>query len=171
MLRYVSGDEIVAVSAQVATLNGQPINVEDVATLSFQFRSGAIGSLHAAYILALSGGGYFGSGYDSYFGFRGLEGRLYWDPQAKPAKLHAESTRPEWSGAPIRHFEYQLRETPAYGGGHGENFIRDFIRAGQGLGAPPTTGYDALQVARILDAAYESSRTGQRVEVAVVDRP
>jgi predicted dehydrogenase len=165
MMRYVSGDEIVSVSAEVATLSGEAINVEDTASLSFQFRSGAIGSLHAAYVLALSGGGYFGSGYDSYFGFRGREGRLFWDPQSKPPRLYAESTRPEWVQAPIRNFQYELPESAAYGGRFGEQFIRDFYLASQGKATPPTTGRDALQVARIIEAAYESSRTGRRVEV------
>jgi predicted dehydrogenase len=170
MLRYVSGDEVVAVSAEVNTMSGEAIDVEDVATLALRFRSGAIGAVHCAYVLALSGSGYHGSGYDSYMAFRGPAGRVYWDPTERRApRLHAESTRPAWQAAPIRQFEYQPAESPAYGGAHGEAFMRDFIRACRGEIAPPTTGRDALAVARIVDAAYESSRTGRRVEIAPVD--
>lgn len=61
---------------------------------------------------------------------------------------------------------YDLRDTPSYGGGIGEDFVRAFLRAAQGYGAPPTTGYDAWQVARIVDAAYQSSREGRRVTLA-----
>ncbi len=43
--------------------------------------------------------------------------------------------------------------------------MRQFILAAQGQAVAPATGYDALQVARIVDAAYESSRSGRRVEV------
>ena len=168
MLRYVTGDEVVAVSAEMNTMSGEAIDVEDVITIALRFRSGAIGVMHAGYMLALSGGGYHGSGYDAYLGFRGREGRVYWDPVAKPPRLYAESTRPDWSGAPVREFGFTLRDSPAYGGGNGEVFIRRFLQACQGEGEPPTTGRDALAVARIVDAAYESSRTGRRVMVEPV---
>ena len=163
-----AGDEVVAVSAEMNTMSGEAIDVEDVITIALRFRSGAIGVMHAGYMLALSGGGYHGSGYDAYLGFRGREGRVYWDPVAKPPRLYAESTRPDWSGAPVREFGFTLRDSPAYGGGHGEAFMRRFLQACQSQGEPPTTGRDALAVARIVDAAYESSRTGRRVAVEPV---
>jgi predicted dehydrogenase len=43
--------------------------------------------------------------------------------------------------------------------------VRDFIRATQGECPVPASGRDALQAQRIIDAAYESSRTGRRVAV------
>jgi predicted dehydrogenase len=58
-----------------------------------------------------------------------------------------------------------LGDSPAYGGTIGEEFLRDFIRAAQALGPLPASGADALQVARMVDAAYESSRSGQRIAV------
>ena len=51
MLRYITHDEIVSVSAEVATRSGEDIDVEDIATLSFRLRSGAVGSLHADILL------------------------------------------------------------------------------------------------------------------------
>ena len=124
---------------------------------------GGLDSFHAGYMLTLSGGGYMASGYDSYLGIRGLAGRVAWEPTAKPPRLLAESSTAAWYGAPRREFVYDLRDTPSYGGGIGEDFVRAFLRAAQGYGAPPTTGYDAWQVARIVEAAYQSSREGQRV--------
>ncbi|MSP13365.1 MAG: Gfo/Idh/MocA family oxidoreductase [Chloroflexi bacterium] len=166
MLHYVTGDEVESVSAEVATLSGEKIDVEDVASLSLRFRSGAIGTLHAGYMLALSGAGYHNpTGYETYYAFRGREGRITWDPMWNPPRLLAESRLAGWSGAPMQEYKFQLRESPAYGGGHGEMFLRDFIRAAQGEGSPPATGRDALRVARIVDAAYESSRLGRRVFV------
>lgn len=163
LMRFVTGDEVVAVSAEAATLSGEAIDVEDVITLALRFRSGAVASFHAGYMLTLSGGGYMASGYDSYLGIRGLAGRVAWEPTAKPPRLLAESSTAAWYGAPRREFVYDLRDTPSYGGGIGEDFVRAFLRAAQGYGAPPTTGYDAWQVARIVEAAYQSSREGQRV--------
>ena len=168
MMRYVAQDEIVSVSADVATRSGEDIDVEDVATLSLRFRSGAIGSLHTGYVLALSGEGYHNKqGYDIYAGFNGRAGRLYWNPRDARFTLHAESTLEAWRSAPKRAFTYSVAETAAYGGAYGEAFLRDFVWATLGQGAVPATGRDALQVARIVDAAYESSRTGRRIEIGV----
>ncbi len=167
MIRYVTGDEIVAVSAEVATRSGEAIDVEDVATLALRFRSGAIGSLHAGYMMALSGGGYHNkAGYDTYGGFNGQLGRITWSSPASPTKISAESLHPAWASAPQRSFDLPLAESPAYGGVSGEQFLRDFIRAAQGQGTAWSSGSDALQVARIVDAAYESSRSGRRVAIA-----
>ncbi|MEZ4677601.1 MAG: Gfo/Idh/MocA family oxidoreductase [Caldilineaceae bacterium] len=168
LMRYISGDEIVAVSAEVATRSGEAIDVEDVATLSLRFRSGAIGSFHAGYTLALSGGGYHNSsGYDTYAGFNGRGGRIYWSSPSSPTRLSLESTHPDHSSAPWYNSDYTLATSPAYGGVAGEEFIRRFLGAAQGDGEPMAGGNDALQIARIVDAAYESSRSGRRVEIAV----
>lgn len=164
MLRYVADDEIVAVSAEVATRSGEAIDVEDVATLALRFRSGAVGSLHIAYVLALHGGGYHNQGgYDTHIGFYGRAGRLRWSGESP--RLQVESAHPAWAAAPFQTVEYQLAETPAYGGAFGEDFVRDFIRSLDGASAAPASGRDALQVARIIDAAYTSSREGRRVTV------
>ncbi|MBI3942262.1 MAG: Gfo/Idh/MocA family oxidoreductase [Chloroflexi bacterium] len=166
MMHYVTGEEVESVFAEVATLSGEEIDVEDVASLSLRFRSGAVGTLHTGYLLAMSGAGYHNpTGYETYYGFRGREGRITWDPMWKPPRLLAESSREIWNGAPMVEYQFQLRESAAYGGGYGERFLRDFIRAAQGEGVPPATGRDALRVARIVDAAYESSRIGQRVQL------
>ncbi|MFN8487989.1 MAG: Gfo/Idh/MocA family oxidoreductase [Caldilineaceae bacterium] len=166
LMRYITQDEIVSVSAEVATRSGEAIDVEDVATLAVRFRSGAVGSLHAGYLLALSGGGYFNkAGYDMYGGFNGRLGRLHWSSSGTPSSLSVETTHPAWGGAPQRTFHYALAESPAYGGVHGEQFMRAFILAAQGKGEVPASGEDALQVARVVDAAYESSRIGRRVNI------
>ncbi len=45
-------------------------------------------------------------------------------------------------------------------------FARACLRASQQGTAPPATGDDLLAVWRIIDAAYESHRTGRRVELS-----
>ncbi len=166
IMRFVTGDEIVSVSAEVATRSGEEIDVEDVATLSLRFSSGAIGSLHVGYTLALSGGGYHNKqGYDTYAGFNGRSGRMYWRSTGAPTSLFVETTHADWRDAPTREIDYTLGESPAYGGAAGEEFIRDFIRSAQGAGPLPAGGEDALQVARLVEAAYASSREGRRMEI------
>ncbi len=168
MMRYITGDEIVSVMAETAVRSGEDIDVEDVATLSLRFDSGAVGSLQCGYVLALSGGGYHNkTGYDVYCGFNGRTGRIHWRSTGAPASLEVESTHPDRAGAPQRRYAYELAASPAYLGVVGEQFVRDFIRSIQEDRAVPATGTDALQVARVVDAAYESSRRGARIEVAL----
>ena len=45
-LRYVTGDEITRVQAELATTSGEAIDVEDAAVVAFRTSSGAVGSLH-----------------------------------------------------------------------------------------------------------------------------
>ncbi len=165
LLRYVLDDDVVEVCAIADTLSGEDIDVEDVASLAFRFRGGAIGSLHAGYQLTMSIPGYAGATYDNYVGFRGTEGRVFWNPVDRPPVLHAESATADWQASPVRSFRYTLPELDCYGGAFGIAFLERFFRAVSGDGEPPATGEDALKVGRIIEAAYESSETGRRVAV------
>ena len=168
MMRYITHDEIISVSADVATLGDEGIDVEDVAILSLRLRSGAIGSLHAGYTLALSGSKYSNQpSYDTHVSLNGQDGRIHWSSPGTPSHLNVETTRDSWAAAPQRETRYNLGKSPAYGGTSGEHFIRDYIRASEGKGPSPASGHDALQVARVIDAALESSRSGQRIEVDI----
>ena len=166
MMRFVTGDEIVSVAAEVATRSGEDIDVEDTAVLSVRFRSGAVGSLQAGYMMGLRSLGQTRlPGNDIYEGFNGQFGRIYWSPTDPPPRLHIESTLDDYRGAPIWELYPGVAESPAYAGVYGEEFVRDFIRATRGECEVPASGRDALQVARIIEAAYESSRTGRRVDI------
>ena len=58
LMPFLTGDPIVSVAAEVATRGEDGFDVEDTATLSMRLRSGALASLHAAYVLAVAGGGF-----------------------------------------------------------------------------------------------------------------
>ena len=162
---YVLGQDIVSVSAIVDTLSGEKIDVEDVASLSFRFDSGAVGSMQAGYHLAISGAGYMGPSYDTYMGFRGKEGRVFWTPSGGSSELHLESIAEGWHTAHQRTFDYALPDIDAYGGAHGIAFVEDFIQSTMGSGRVPASGEDALKVARIVEAAYQSSETRRHVDI------
>ncbi len=169
LMRYMTQDEIVSVQAEVATRSGEAIDVEDVAVLSLRFASGAVGSLHTGYILALSGGGYTNpAGYDTYVGINGRLGRIHWQSNSAPKELAVETIHPAWAGAPQWSSQFVSGQSPAYGGKSGEAFIRRFILSTQQNIPGWTRGEDALAIARIVDAAYESSRTGRRVDIEPV---
>ena len=162
----ITQDRIVSVAAQIATRSGEDIDVEDVAAVSLRFASGAVGTFHAGYMLAMSGGGYHNvGGYDTYVSVNGRLGRITYSSNGTPTSIHVESTHPSWASAPRRTFDYTFGDSPAYGGASGETFLRAFISACQGKGEPLTTGDDAVRVAKVVDAAYESSRSGRRVEI------
>lgn len=167
-IRFITGEEITSVVALTATRSGEDIDVEDTASLAMSLSSGAIASLHMSYALAQSGEGYHNpAGNDVYLGLNGRLGRLClrgFGADGTP-RLTAESLHPSWSDAPKRSFEFTIGTSPAYGGVPGELFIRDFIDAAQGDGKLPATGADALQVARVTEGAYESSVTGNRVNI------
>lgn len=168
MIRYITQDEIIHLSAEIGTRNDVAIEVEDIAALVFRMQAGAVGSMHAGYTLALSGSGYHNpTGYDTYFGLNGQLGRLYFSSSGRADRLQVESTHPLWAGAPSRTFDFELASSPAYGGVAGEDFMRAFIAAAQQQGSVPASGQDALQVARVIDAAYLSAQNGQRVAVPV----
>jgi predicted dehydrogenase len=166
LMRYLTHDEIVSVYAETATRSGESIDVEDVAALAVRFRSGAVGTLHTGYVLALSGSGYHNpAGKDNYVGINGRLGRLFFSSKGTATEFYAETTHPAWASAPQRWLRYEVATSPAYGGVAGEQFVRQFILSTQGESEPPASGIDGLQVARIVDAAYESSRSGQRVQI------
>ena len=165
LLCHILGEDIVSVSAMVDTLSGENIDVEDVASLSFRFASGGLGSMQAGYQLAISGAGYMGPNYDTYIGFRGREGRVFWAPSGGSSELRLESIAEPWHTAHQRTFDYALPQIDAYGGVYGVAFLDDFILATQGKGTAPTCGQDALKVARVIEAAYRSSKTGLRVDI------
>lgn len=163
LMQHISGDEITAVGAMLATRSGEAIDVEDLAALTLRFRSGAIGTFHAGYTLAYSGSGYVNlAGYDSYLGFNGRAGRIVW-PDLNPRLLVESPPAPGQS--PAREETFTLPASTSYGGSGGEDFFRQFFAAMQGRGAPPTTLADAVRTARIIEAAEESARSGRFVGI------
>ena len=163
LLQHLTGDEIVAVGAQLTVRSGEAIDVEDTAALTLRLRSGAVGTLLAGYSLAYSGGGYLNrAGNDSYLGINCRNGRAVW-PDLTP-RLMIESP-PEPGQAAVRDVILPVPDSSAYGGVAGEVFFRQFIAAVAGRSAPPTTLRDAVRTARIVQAAEQSSRTGRLVSV------
>ena len=162
VMRFLMGCEVKAVQA----MTGRPVGIidpplEDVAIAAFEFENGAYGSIHAGYLQRVR------SAYDTSLVFRGLDGEADWTPIGDP-HLKVKSGVPEWAGAPSKTFQYEIADVgvPMYGSTEWSlDILRDFsacIREGR----QPDVNADAgLYVLQIIDAVYESARTGQRVEV------
>ena len=164
LMRGVMGCEVKSVQATM----GRPVGnmedpLEDVAVLGLEFENGAFGSLHNGYTKPTTVDGW--QPYDSAFLFRGSEGWAEWS-SVGGNRLEVHSASRKWKGAPDRTFDYELTRLPSRVGrlwyyAWIERFIED-VRAGR-PGA--LTMDDALHVLQTIDAAYESHRTGRRIEV------
>ena len=170
-IRYITKDEVTAVSAMVDTLNEQPIDVEDTAGMIMRMGSGAIATLHAGYLLPISQSGYLSGSYDTYLSFRGLEGNITWHPTEEDRPIVVESTSKVWRSTPRRELKYVVAETEAYGGQYGQDFVGRFIASAMrgepadSPAGPCDDGENALRVLRIIEAAYRSSETGRMVSL------
>lgn len=165
LLRFITQDEIVAVSAMTGTLNGAAIDVEDTAIVNMKFSKGALGTLHAGYLLPRSDTGYASASYDTYIGIRGTKGYIAWHPTATDAVVTVESVAPGWHTAPTRELRYTLPPCDAYSGQYGLEFVRHFIRSACRKDPPAHSGEDALRVLKIIEAAYQSNDVGRMVEL------
>ena len=160
-MRFLMGCEVKAVQAMA----GRPVGfieepLEDVAAVAMEYENGAYGTMHDGYLLPAGL-----PGPDGFLTYYGMEGWAEWDPFSS-FSLTAASTSPEWEGAPKRTFEY----TPTPYVGYGDHdwfhhYIDDFMDSIREDRAPALQIEDALAVTKTIDAVYESSRTGRRVEI------
>jgi len=146
---------------RIPFVTGEEITVEDTATMSFRLVNGAIGSLHAGYLLAVEAAGYRGASYDRAIHLRGTDGAITYRFDG-PVTL--ESSAPTWHHASSNTFDFALPTTPGYGGMHGVDFVRKFLFAPS---PDPTLAgaVDALRALETLDAIYEADRSGTTVDV------
>jgi len=165
LMRSMMGCEVKSVIA----MTGRPLGyieepLEDIAIMAMEYENGALGSLHDGYTKpqAFRGGPH---GYESAFIVRGTEGWASWSAVGGTT-VDVHTTHPDWRGAPERTLEYELTPFAGYGEfrWHHEwlQSFRDDILADR----EPVLNIEAgLRILQSIDAAYESARTGRRVEV------
>jgi predicted dehydrogenase len=163
-LRYVTGDEIVRVQAELATVGGEAVDVEDAAAVSFRTAGGAVGTLHAGYLLAVGNPGYRNAGHDIAMTLRGTLGAITYTGGRNEGPLLLESVAPEWASASRRSFQFTPTPSPGYGGRSGLDFFRAFLNAVPGE-PTPADATDALRLLEVLDATYAAAESGQAVDV------
>ena len=164
LMRFLMGCEAKSVQA----MTGRPIGhmdepLEDIAIVAMEYENGAYGGLHAGYTKPVGIGP---DTYDSAMVYRGLEGWADWTPVGSPT-LEVKSAVPEWGGAPERTFHYDLTPKERGFGGYEwmHIWLESFIHAIRADEQPYQTIEDGLKILQSIDAAYESARTGRRVEV------
>lgn len=163
LLVHLLEDPIARVNAN-AVVGTDGVDVEDAATLQLETRGGAVGSLHCGYFLGPDL-------YDTKLDIYGSEGRSSWDPMGREFGFDGETTLElddasgDWESTPHRTITHDYDPAPGYGGAWGRAFVRAFFDACDGDREPPVTLEDALEVLRVLDAAYESNESSEWVAV------
>jgi predicted dehydrogenase len=132
--------------------------------VSFRTSSGAIGSLHAGYLLALGNPGYRAAGHDITLILRGSLGAIHYAGGRQESPLLLESLAPKWRGASRRAYQFTVPPSPGYGGVAGLDFFRAFLTCAPG-DTGPANAVDALRVLEVLDAIYTAAASGRAVEV------
>ncbi|KZN23293.1 hypothetical protein A4G99_14745 [Haladaptatus sp. R4] len=74
--------------------------------------------------------------------------------------LELGSSGGDWVSTPHRRVTHEYQAAPGYGGRWGIEFFERMLRARNGAATMPADLDDALEVLRVLDAVYESARTG-----------
>lgn len=154
LMRFWTGAEIVQVSAIEANVSDAAIAVEDGASVAFRFDNGMLGNLYI--------GNFLPSGSEGTLGLNGSTGSVHWNIREDFCTI--VSSHRDWEAAPTRTFTMPKAQLPGYGAA-GLRLLRAFIAAIRGEGQSGYTVDDAINSLRIIEAAHESSRTGQTVRL------
>jgi UDP-N-acetyl-2-amino-2-deoxyglucuronate dehydrogenase len=158
-LEWLTGDRIVEVNAMTVNASGEQIDVEDLIALALRFSDGAIATLHYAYALPRPGS-------DGYVALRGSGGSLKLSPGAWGKESWLEWIGPGTVSEPVvaQRTTYTNRDVPGYGTG-ALSLIADLLAAIREDRDPVATDRHAVRALELIDAAYHSARTGQRVRL------
>jgi len=151
LLLFFLDSEVVSVAAIVDNVASKPMDVEDGGVAVMRFANGALVSLHCGY--------YIPEGYETSFNIHGSQGWIRWEP-FKP-DLHVFSTIQDWKAAPEKRISYSLKAIYNLG------FLREWMTAIREDRQTVNTAENALRVLEIVDAIYESSAKGKRIDVRI----
>jgi len=158
LFHYFTGAEVKSVTALCNRFTDRiESGLEDVATVLLEFSNGVHALLHMGYLL--SGAGVRN---DMNFILRGQAGAISWP---LTDELTVSSATPAWQNAPVRTFRIEPAPRAVYADQWGYDFVADFIHAIRSGARPPVSIDDGYRVLQIIDAAYESSRTGRRIDL------
>ena len=163
LMRYVTGDDFVSVSALTRVVGGEPLPVEDAAAVTLEFSKGMIGNLNCGYYTSKSE---YGSG--RHFGFLlwGRDGWLRFNPQGsrRGDPLEWMSHTGVHAGAPHKSWTFDAEAATQ---NEYDLTTSAFFQACLDGTAPPLENEAGMWVNEAIQAAYRASETGQRQPVAI----
>jgi predicted dehydrogenase len=162
LLSFVVEQRIVGVTARTGVFGGVATEVEDGGALLLDLEGGGLATFLGGYWLPRWAG-------ENRFTIRGTERWVEWHPTRPGTSgvLEIHGPQPQWH-AMEETFSIAADPTPGYGGIRGVRLIDDWLRAiAEGGRDCRNTPESARSVLEILDAAYESSRSGRRIECSI----
>jgi len=157
MLRFVTGQRIVSVSAMCRTMD-ERISVEDVACVAAELEGGAVGVIRCGYLK------------NPYNGYEDCQLMTAWEGSHGTISHHPHGaitlrmqTSAEGFCVSTESREIAINHPPT--GGYALALLDDFVHAMDEERAPLVAERDALYVLKVAEAAYEASRTGRHQQI------
>jgi predicted dehydrogenase len=162
LLLYVTGESVTAVTARVGVFGATPVEVDDGGTAILELSGGGLATMIGGYWLPRWSG-------ESRWSIRGRDRWVHWDPN-RPGTggvLEIHGPQPQWD-AMDEMFTLPADNTPGYGGRRAMDLLRDWLHASRNCGAAcRNTAESTVAVLELLDAIYQSSREGRRIECRI----
>jgi UDP-N-acetyl-2-amino-2-deoxyglucuronate dehydrogenase len=153
-LLWLTGESVVEVSAMAGSIADPALRVEDVISVALRFAGGAIGSVHLAYALPARG-------YRSRLALRGLDASVELGLDEELVMLTAGGAN---GGLREEHTTFTVPSVPGYGAS-GRAAVQDLLDAIQDGRETQANGEALVRALEVIDAAYESARTGRSVRL------
>ncbi|MBM4436792.1 MAG: Gfo/Idh/MocA family oxidoreductase [Actinobacteria bacterium] len=148
-LLHITQARVREVQAFTGNVGGGPIDVEDLATVNLRLEGGAQATVTSGYVLDADK--------QIDLSLWGADGWLRFDFNARRLEWYA--THAAMRGVAQRTLTYDTT------GGDYPTYVRECLRACLGEVAPPITGPEALELLKVIFAAYRSADTGATVKL------
>ncbi len=162
LLFYLTGQAVVGVTARTGLFGAHNAAVEDGGVAILDLEGGGLATYIGGYWVPRWAG-------EHHWRIRGSQRWVEWDPnrQGTSGALEIHGPMPQWH-AMEETFTLPPDSTPGYGGGKGERLVNDWLSCIQANGAHcRNTGESMLHTLQLIDAIYQSSREGRRIECRI----
>jgi predicted dehydrogenase len=161
LLPYITRQAVVGVTARTGAFGATPVEVEDGGAAILDLEGGGIATFVGGYWLPRWAG-------ESRWSLRGSERWVHWDParEGTSGVLEIHGPKPQWN-AMDEVFSRPPDELPGYGGYRGAALVRDWLDAVRENRPCRNTAGSTKTTLELIDAIYESSRAGRRIECRI----
>jgi predicted dehydrogenase len=161
LLLYVTGDTVTGVTARVGRFGAQAVDVEDGGAAILELAGGTLATFIGGYWLPRWAG-------EARWTLRGSERWIHWDPMraGTGGVITIHGPQPQFQ-AMNETYTLPADSTPGYGGQRAVELIRDWVSAAAERRECRNTPQGMLDTLELLEAIYESSRTGSRVATRI----